>query len=401
MNGGAQLKWYMAGQASWFISLGLQFVLFPFLVTNVLHETPARVGIAQMSLMIPSLVFMLYGGVIADRRDGRKILLLVHVLAALPPLALGLTIASGTMSYETLIIYALAMGTLGAFAIPARDAALTRVAGENVQKAVTIAMGTQLSAQLIGMLLAAATEFSGPAPLLYLQMAIMLAGGLSVYRLMAMPPHTKTTVRTHPLADILDGFKAAYATPGVLTVVGLMFGVGCFYVGSFLVVLPIMVRDVYQGGALEFSIVNACFWGGTILTTLTIMRTGHIARRGRAMMCALMSGAVVLVVLSFPVPFPVLCVLTFIWGLGAGTTMTMSRTIVQSSAPASHRARILSLFQLGFSGGTPIGALLIGQLVGRLGLYNAVLAPAAAMMFVLALVSVVTNFWRRHDPVPE
>ncbi|MGB5949105.1 MAG: hypothetical protein WBG82_07270, partial [Parvibaculum sp.] len=46
-----RLRLYLGGQASWYISLGIQFVIFPFLVTQVLHEPAARLGIAQMSLM--------------------------------------------------------------------------------------------------------------------------------------------------------------------------------------------------------------------------------------------------------------------------------------------------------------------------------------------------------------
>ena len=52
----------------------------------------------------------------------------------------------------------------------------------------------------------------------------------------------------------------------------------------------------------------------------------------------------------------------FVWGLGAGITMTQSRTVLQIVAPPTHRARLMSLFQLGLGGGGPIGAFLAGTI---------------------------------------
>lgn len=93
--------WYLGSVGSWFSSFGMQTIAFPWLVTVVLHESPARLGVAQMSLMAPSILFMLL---------------------------LGMVIARGWLAYGGLVAYALAVGTIGAFVMPARDAMLTRVA---------------------------------------------------------------------------------------------------------------------------------------------------------------------------------------------------------------------------------------------------------------------------------
>ena len=113
--------WYLAGTSSWFASSGMQTIVFPWLVTVVLHEPAARVGIAQMSLMAPSIFLMLLGGAVADRADCRRLLVRGHLVAALPPLLLGAAIAGGWLVYDGLIAYALAVGTAGAFVMPALD----------------------------------------------------------------------------------------------------------------------------------------------------------------------------------------------------------------------------------------------------------------------------------------
>ena len=124
--------WYLTGVASWFSSFGMQNIVFPWLVTVVLHEPASRVGVALMSLMAPSILFMLLGGAVADRADCRLLLVRGHFLVALLPVGLALTIAAGLLSYGALIVYALGVGTVGAFVLPARDAMLTRVAAGNL-----------------------------------------------------------------------------------------------------------------------------------------------------------------------------------------------------------------------------------------------------------------------------
>jgi hypothetical protein len=310
-------------------------------------------------------------------------------------LVLALILVSGHLSYSVLIIYALAMGTLGAFAMPARDSALTRIAETDIQQAVTLAMGTQMAAQLAGMLVVAFTALIGAPLLLVFQMAMLIAGALATRKLDPLPP-IHASAGEGRLAQILDGIAMARADKIAFAVIGLNFAVGLFYVGSFMVVLPLMVRDVYHSTDAQFTsrfaMINISFWGGTIAATVALLKIGHVVRRGRVMMGALASGLVVLMLLSAEMPFATLCLLCFIWGIGAGTTMTMGRTIVQLAAPPSHRARILALYQLGFSGGAPIGSLMMGFLVGGMGLRHAVYAPSALMVVILALLF-LTPIW--------
>ena len=393
-----QLPIYMIGQSSWFLSLGVQFVLFPYLVAIRLDQSATHVGIAQASLMMPSLLFMLLGGATAEQSDARRLLTFVHALAVIPPVILATAILMGALSYPLMIAYALAMGTLAAFAIPTRDAGLTRVAGSDIPKAVSLAMIVQFSSQLGGMTIAIAARYITEPPILYLQAVILALGGLACWRLMPMPPHAAPSGDS-ALKRIRDGLATARATAPLLPTISLMFAVGVFYVGTFMVVVPLMVRDIYDGREAELALVNIAFWGGTIVASVVLMRLAQaLRRRGRAMLLSLASGAVVMSTFTFDLSFWAFCGLCFIWGCGAGTTMTMSRTIVQTMAPESHRARILALYQLGFSGGAPVGAFVMGLTVSFIGLQNAVLVPAICMIVILTTMTLRSDLWRFETP---
>ncbi|MBV1886444.1 MAG: MFS transporter [Parvibaculaceae bacterium] len=375
--------YYMLTQSSWFLSMGIQFILFPYLVTEVLQESGTRVGIAQMSLQIPSLLFMLLGGTIAERRDVRSILMVVHGLAIVPPLALFFLMQSGGLEYGFMITYGLAMGTLSAFAMPARDTLLSKVVPNgDIQKGVMLAMMAQQMSMLTGMILAISGNFFEASLLFILQTVIIIIGGIGGWKLPPMPAlaHHKEQGR---IDAIIDGVREVFASATIKPVVILMFFVGMFYVGAFMVVLPLMIRDIYQGSITEFAIAFSCFWGATILSTVILMRFAPIARPGRLLGMGTCSGVIFLTLFHFEMSFVTYCGLSFMWGLGAGVTMALTRMIVQMEAPDSHRARILSVYQLGFAGGAPMGSLAMGFLVDTFGLYDAVLFPAGSMVLVL------------------
>jgi MFS family permease len=386
---------YLLGLASWFVPLGVQMVLFPWLVAVVLRMDAFAVGLAQAAMMAPSLLFLPLGGLVADRGNPRRLLLRYHLLYAVPPIALAVMLLTvGGLSYPLLIVYAVAVGSIGAFAIPTRDALLPVVArsGE-LPRAVALVTALQFFGQLVGIALASTADWLGAAPLLLLNATLVLLGCLAVQRLPDPPPHPPSR-QPGFWRSIGDGVSAAVKSDQIWPVLLLNFGVGIFYVGPFMAVLPLVVRDNYHGGALELAYVNFAFWLATIAASMALVGLARrVTRRGRLVGLAVTMGAAVLMALSVLPPFPVFVALIFVWGIGAGITMTQSRTVVQIVAPATYRARLMALFQLGLSGGGPIGALLTGSICAVWGLEAALLLPALAMVLVIAFVALRSRLW--------
>ncbi len=379
--------------------LGIQMVLFPWLVAVVLHMDAFAVGVAQAALMAPSLLFLPLGGLVADRGNARRLLLGYHVLYAMPPLALALVLWGGGLSYPLLIAYGLVAGSISAFAVPTRDALLPAVAPPKdgprggLPRAVALATALQFGGQLLGIACASTADRFGPLPLLVLHASLVLLGCLAVWRLPDPPPHPPAD---HPgfWKSVGEGGSAAAKSDQIWPVLLLNLGVGIFYVGPFMAVLPLVVRDNYHGGAQELAYVNLAFWAATILAAVAFAGLARrFTLRGRLIAIAVAAGAVVLVALASLPSFAVFVALNFVWGLGAGITMTQSRTVLQIVAPATHRARLMSLFQLGLGGGGPIGALLTGTICSIWGLQVALLLPAFAMMVLIAVVVARSRIW--------
>jgi MFS family permease len=391
---GYQFRWYLGGVAAWFASFGIQMIVYPWLVAVVLKEPAQRVGIAQMAMMAPAIAFMLLGGAVADRADCRRLLLRYHLLAALPPVSLAGIVVAGALSYPALLAYGIAMGTLGAFVVPARDALLTRVVRRGRERAIAVTSAGQFIFQLGGIVVGGCAGWIGAPALLVGQAVLLGAGALAVSGLVPALPGAAHRHDESRLAAMRDGLREVVRAERIFPVIVVMLAIGVLYGGAFAVTLPLIVRDVYGGGSGELALVNTCFWAGTIASTMIQIRLGALRRPGRAVMSALAGGAVVLASMAVPGPLWVFALICLVWGIGAGVTLTQGRTIVQLEAPESHRARVLAIFQLGFAGGTPLGALGMGYLTAITGPRQAAIYPAAAMAVVLAFLFLRSALWR-------
>ena len=398
----ADHRWYMAGLWGYFLAAGIQGVLFPWIIAFVLHESSERLGIAQMFSMLPMLLLGLFGGAAADRAELRSHLMRLQTIAILPPLILAAFIYNGIITYELMILYVLSLSTLGGYIMPARDSMLSRVAmrsmGGNIQRAVALAMAGQFLGQVGGYLLGSPAEYVGAWPLLILQSSLLAFAMFTTTRLMPAPPSPRENARRQPFKDVKEGFVAVIKDDRIRPVLLLMFFSGILFMGVFMVLFPILIRDVYQGSSREIGFVLMSFFGGIGISALALSQLRPIRRQGRAIMIAMCTGSIVMVLIHFHPPIWGVDLLALCWGLAAGVSMSQSRAIVQESASDALRARMLAGFNLGTMGGGPIGSLLTGYVLRWMGPLDAVLVPAGLMLFLWAAIFFLTPLWRIEAP---
>ncbi len=405
---------YLFAHGAWFLAFGVQVVLFPYLIRVVLQESPVRFGLAQMCLQLPTTLLILFGGVLADRADTRPIVTLSCVFAATCFLGLGLLVETGVLTYGLMIGYALVVGSIGAFANPARDSLLSLVAPDrglgSVQSAVAFASLAQFAGQILGMVCATAAPLVGVGPLLLAQAALMTVATATTLRIQPRPKIARSQVSggkpiLRIFTEIGSGFAAVTASPVMLAVTICATAMGICFMGSFFVLLPLIVQDYFpkSGGdptriASALGLFNLCFWVGSMISAVILMRVGaRLQHKGLAYLLALAVGGTVLLLCSLRLPFPLFCGLNFIWGLGGGVAMTLGRGFIQHHAPEVVRARVLAVFTLGTMGGGPIGAVIDGMLAQSFGAHTAVLIPGTLMLLIVGGVLVFTRFGRNMD----
>ncbi len=400
-HGRSDLHWYMGGVSAYFFSGGVQTVLFPWLLVFVLHESAARTGIAQMFAMLPMLVLGLFGGATADRKELRRYLMRLQIVAGLVPLGLAALYSAGLLSYESLIGYVVILAALGAYTMPARDSLLNRVANTslkgNIQQAVAMATSAQFMSQVVGLWIGGRAAFIGAVSLMIAQSVALIVAAFTTMRLPKAPPtasQIKQEDRPSQISQIKEGIEIVWKNENLRTVILMMFFAGILYIGVFMVLFPILIRDIYDGGSSEIAFINICFFGGIGVSSMVQTRLRPIKRQGRAIMLAMCSGSIMMVFVHFHPPLWAVYTLALCWGLSSGVSMSQSRAIVQIAAVDSHRARVLSVFQLGMMGGGPIGAFGAGFVIEALGPLDAVLVPSSCMVVLWLLIFFLTNMWK-------
>jgi MFS family permease len=358
--------WFTGGVAAWALAAGMQQVLFAWLLVGELHESPHWIGIAQMCQALPWLVFLLVGGVAADHVDRRRFLMVLHVLAAVTAGLLALTVATGHLALAPLIVFALGWGTIQTFAQPARDALLSDVAGSDLMRAVTGATLAQFAGLSVGTRFAGVAKSLGTETALGIAALLLIFGAIPVWFL----PRTEETPKrafSQPLAALREGVDEVWHSDRLRNVALLVAANGVFYMGPYLVLCPLIVRELYHGSVDDLALAMTSLTVGSIVGSILILRRGGVRRKGRAFLLALLAVAFCLVAIALGPPYWAFVGILFVWGLGHGFFLNTSRTLFQSAAPASHRARVLSVHSLGLLGMSPVSQLGAGLVAGAVG----------------------------------
>ena len=390
------LHYYFLGTGAWFLAYGIQSVAFAWLVTIVLAESPTMVGFAQMTFLLPATLLMLIGGSLADQVGGRRMALIGHVLAATAPLFLLVTILLDQFSYTVLLVFAVIIGCSQALVTPARDGLLAQVADGRIQQRVVQVSMIQFGIQMLGFIIASFADTVGAVAILSAQSLFLLFGAIAFYRLklpFEAPVRHSNKMLQQIAYSIAEGYHSVRQSPHMSAVVIQNCAMGVFFMGSYIVGIPLLIREEYSGSAVELSWVNGANALGLVLTMLLLMRFGDIKRQGRAMLIAQMLASIALLGSGLGLGFNSLIICVFVWGLCGGVAMTMSRTVMQEQAPENQRARMMSFYSFSFIGAGPVGALVSGFLVDLLGASMALIISSVCMLLVSIYMSCRSPLW--------
>jgi MFS family permease len=385
---------FLAGMAAWFTAWGLQQVLLHWLIVEHLQASAAHVGTAQMAMLLPPMLLLLVGGALADRVERRRALIVLHAGAALAAATLGALLATGALSYPLVVAYGVAAGTLQAFVLPARDALMSDVMGARVGRAVAGLSVVQHGGQALGAAAGGLAGVLGAPLLLALQAAVLLGGAVALQR---VPRELRPDTRTRaPLraGEVLDGVVEVARSPVLRPIVLLNMSVGVVFVGAYLVLLPLLARELYGGDAGAIAGFVGALPVGTIAMSVVIAARGGLVRPGRALLLGQGFAGLCLIALALGLPYWGALLAVVGWGMGGAFAINASRTLFQVHASEANRGRVLSVYALAILGTGPLGALVTGLLAEAIGTLPTLAVHGTSM--TLALLATAA-FGRVHD----
>ncbi len=377
--------WFLGSIGSWALASSMNQVVFTWLVVGELRASAQWVGVAQMCLVLPTLGLVLFGGLLADRVELRRMVAWLHVLAATAASALAVAIAAGYLALPLLIAFALVWGAIQAFVAPARDAQVSNVATGDLLRAITGVTLVQFTASAIGSRLGGVAGSLGSATALTLEAGILLAGLLAVRQL---PRGARALAHDRgdgALAALKSGLVEVARSPRLLPVALLVTANGLLFMGPFQVLGPLLIRDVYRGGARELALQWMVLALGAMAGSLAVLLRGGLRRQGRVLLVALIGVAACLFAIAATPPFWAFAAIVFAWGVLHSLFFNTSRALFQRDASPANRGRVLAVHALGFLGMAPLSNLLCGFLARAVGPAAGCAIAGATMLAVVAL----------------
>ena len=392
----SEFKLYLGSTAFSGIAFAMQQLLLSWTLIGILEVPASQVGLIQAAAGIPGIFVMLLGGVRADDTDPRTLLIRVYLFAPVLPLFLITVVQLQQLSIQAVLLWALGMSFCVSYSSPAQQTILNRIASSSVQKAVSAATAVGFLVQIFGLGIAGTIDNFGLSPALAFQATCVGLGAFAVRRLHPQPPVIQKT--ESPFKNLADGFSEIYKQRDIMQTLIINFTSSIFNAGAFMTVFPFIVKEIYGGNAFLLSFLMVIFYAGATISNLLMIRVMPLVRPGRIFLIMQLSRMVILGLIWFEPVFWIFALACVGWGLNMGVTMTLARTIVQESATAEFRARIMSVYSLGLLGSAPIGALILGSLIDSLGILNA-LIPAISISIGLFMYGIIfTNVYNYRSP---
>ena len=368
----------------------LQGFLLQWLLVFHLEVEAMELGISRALVETPPLAMLLIAGVVADRVDGRRVLIALSIAACIPPLLMAG--AADRASYWIVVAFGVVMALLQSATDPSRAAMMNRITRIDIQRTVTLTTVVTMAISLGAIWLGGRLETVGIGTVLALQAALFAVSAGAVTRLSPQPPGAGVGL------DLARGLRALWRLPLVRNVIAINFVSAMFNAGAYVVVLPLIVREVYAGDAAFLASMFIAFTIGSAGSNVVLLVLMPLRRPGRVFVVMQLTRLVILAALWAEPPAWAFFVLISCWGVNMGVTSTLARTTVQELAPGEHRAKILAILLASFMVAAPVSALILGFVV-QVGGASGGLLPGVAVSLVIFLVARYSSgLWSFESP---
>ena len=392
---------FFVGHAVSVVGTWMQRVAQDWLVLELTGSAVA-LGISTALQFGPVLLLGLWGGAVVDRVDRRRLILATQTVSGLLAAALAALALTGAVQLWMVYALALALGLVTVLDSPARQAFV----GEMVEPA------DYVNAQALNSTVHNAGRLVGPAiaGLLIATTGVGVAFVVNAVSFLAVlvgllrmdPARLRRAPARGPRkGQARAGLRYVLSSPDLRAVL-LLVGVVALFGQNFRVVLPLLARATFDGGAEVYGYLTAALGLGAVLGSL-FSAARETATSWALLLSCLAFGLVNLVAAAAPtLPSAYLAMVAV--GFANIVFNTLGRTVLQLGSDASMHGRVLALHGLVFLGSTPFGGPLLGFVCeafgARAGLVVAGVAPLLAAALLFPRVKALRGAPPQEGPVP-
>lgn len=371
---------YFTGQGVSLIGSWMQSVAMGWLVYRLTHSA-FLLGVIGFTSQIPSLFFGPLAGVLADRMDKRRLLLIIQTAFMLQASLLAGLVLTDRIGVRSLVGLSLWMGLVNAFDIPVRQSMVVQLVERPEDLANAIALNSMMfnGARLIGPSIAGLVLAAAGEGVCFLLNAVSFTAVIGA--LWAMKPVPGAVGRKRRIIpELRDGFRYAWGFIPIRSILTVMALISLFGM-SYHVLLPVFAKEILSGGPHTLGFLMGATGIGAVIGAFVMASRTSPAGLERVLPAAgavFGFGLIVMALSRSPLfSYTMMAVI----GLGMMTFMISCNTLIQTLVDEDKRGRMMALYAMAFMGTTPLGSLLVGSLASRIGA-----AQAAAIGGFLCLV---------------
>jgi MFS family permease len=375
---------FFTGQVVSVTGTWMQNIAMYWFVLSLTHD-PFAIGILSFCRFGPFTVFGLMSGVIADRLDNRKTVIVTQSVQMVLGAVLAVDALTGHATAWHVYVIAALTGTALVLDAPARQGMTFQMVGrEEISNAVALNSTLFNLGRVVGPAIGGLVIAAVGVGWCFAFNAVSFLAVLASLLMMRPSEMFPLALRARPtmIRGIREGLSFAKHSRGVLVILGMMvvFASLCF---NFSILLPVLAKQTLAAGPRTFGILSAAFGCGALAGALTAAATS------RASWKTMFIGAVGFAVCELAIApmrsVPVDVVLLFICGIFFTSYTANSNARIQLDTPDHLRGRVLSLYYYAWNGIAPLGALIIGWLSARGGTQLAFAVAGAAGLAMAAL----------------
>lgn len=363
----------------------MQMTAQAFLIYEI-TRSPVYLGYAGFAAGLPTWLFMLYGGVVADRLPRRRILILTQTVMMLLAFILAALVSLDLVRPWQIILLAFCSGIVNAFDAPARQAfVMEMIEPEALTNAIALNSAMFNSAQALGPAAGGLIYASlGPAwcftinGLSFIAVIIALA-------LMKLRPFEPRPVKNSLFEDLKEGIRYVIRHQTIRLLV-LTVAMTTLFGRAFITLLPAWAVQILHGDARTNGFLQTASGLGALLGALFIASFSHHLSRGKLLRLGTLFYPVSIILFALSRFLPLSLGLLTLSGIGVIIIYNLCNSLVQVETPENMRGRVMSIYSFVFFGLMPFAALWIGAAANHFGEKLPILFSASIFLIYAVVI---------------
>jgi MFS family permease len=360
-------------------------------------KSPVYLGYVSFAVGVPTWLFTLYGGVIADRVSRRALMIITQTAMMILAFILAALTFTGVVQPWHILLLAFLLGIAQAFDAPARQAfVLEMVEREDLTNAVALNATMFNSAVAVGPAIGGLTYAAfGPGWCFMLNglsfIAVIIA--LALMKLKALPPIGS---RGSPMLELREGLRYVVHHQYIGVLIG-MIGVSGLFGASLFSLFPAWAVAVLHGDETTNGLLLSARGVGALIGALFIASLGRFRFKGRVLTVGTFAFPILMLVFSALRSLPFSLLSLVVVGFAQILTFNLINALVQTQSEDRYRGRVMGVYSLVFFGSMPIGGLVAGAIAQQTNEQVAVVLGSSVLLVSAVLLWVFIPRMRKLE----